>query len=110
MYLVEALVKGVSKGVGLQGDMPENGLVDDLQEGDVDEGGDHEDKGEVINFRFSRRWHVLVGDEHGQEEGEGAEHADEKDYEEDDEDEKLPEVGEEDQAEPFVEPHLAISL
>ena len=79
---METEVEGISKGVGLQGDEPEEGLVDDLQEGDVDEGGDHEGKDEVRDFPrkenfHSRRWHVLLGDEHGQEEGEDGHHAEE---------------------------------
>ena len=85
---METEVEGISKGVVLQGGEPEEGLVDDLQEGDVDEGGDHEGEDEVIENFSCRRWHVLLGDKHGQEEGEGADHAEEKDYEEGDEDEK----------------------
>ena len=38
VHLVEAKVEGIGKGDGLQGGEPEEHLVDDLQEGDVDEG------------------------------------------------------------------------
>ena len=72
-------VEGVSKGSGLQGGEPEKGLDDYPQEEDVDVGGDHEGKDEVIKNFGCRRLHALVGDEHGQEKGEGADKAEEKD-------------------------------
>ena len=86
---METEVEGISKAVVLQGGEPEEGLVDDLQEGDVDEGGDHEGEDEVIENFSCRRWHVLLGDKHGQEEGEGADHAEVKDDEEGVEDEQI---------------------
>ena len=51
-HLVEAEVEGIGKGDGLEGGEPEEGLVDDLQEGDVDEGGHGEGEEEVVE-KFS---------------------------------------------------------
>ena len=118
-YLLDTEGDGMSKGVGLQGGDPEEALVDDLEEGDVDKGGDGEGKEEVVEKLSSRRWQVRqwrLRDEHCQEEGESADQAEEDGNEgggDDvggDENEKLPEVGEGDQTQPFVKPHLPISL
>ena len=75
---MEAKVEGIGKCDGLQGGEPEEHLVDDLQEGDVDEGRHGEGEEEVVEKFSSRRCHIgqwILGDEHGQEEGEGSDHA-----------------------------------
>ena len=61
----------------------------------------------------SRRCHIgqwILGDEHGQEDGEGTDHAGDGSDEYWDGDEKLPEVDEDNQTQSFVKPHLAVYL
>ena len=87
---MEAEVEGIGKGDGLEGGEPEEGLVDDLQEGDVDEGGHGEGEEEVVEKFSSIRCHIgqwILGDEHGQEDSEGTGHAGDGDVEYWDEDE-----------------------
>ena len=55
---MEAEVEGIGKGDGLEGGEPEEGLVDDLQEGDVDEGGHGEGEEEVVEKFSSIRCHI----------------------------------------------------
>ena len=58
LHLLEAEVDGIGKGVVLQGDEPEEGLLDDRQEVGVDEGGDREGK-EKFKGRFGSSKHVV---------------------------------------------------
>ena len=58
LHLLEAEVDGIGKGVVLQGDEPEEGLLDDRQEVGVDEGGDREGK-EKFKGSFGSSKHVV---------------------------------------------------
>ena len=66
----------------MQGCEPDEGLADDLQEGDVDEDGEGEGEEEVVdNFSVgSQDWPWRLRDHPGQEESEGGHQAGHKRY------------------------------
>ena len=66
----------------MQGCEPDEGLADDLQEGDVDEEGEGEGEEEVVdNFAIrSQDWPWRLRDHPGQQEGEGSHQASHKRY------------------------------